>query len=99
MSQNAVSGGSSWHLQSQVKVMGIKQQVLCPQGESLADWAESTGRLVPSLFPESATRCRCPLSVLWSSGWTPASGALPPPLPSPRSLFTEALRPPPPHHP
>ena len=48
--------------------MDIKHQVLCPRGESLADWAESTGGLVLPLLLGSATRCHCPLSVLWSSG-------------------------------
>lgn len=57
-SQNPVSGGSSWHLQSQIEVVGVKQQVLYTQDRSLANQAESTGGLAcpfwglpPAAFP------------------------------------------------
>ena len=34
-SQNPISGGSSWHLQSQIEVTGVKQNVLHVQGGRL----------------------------------------------------------------
>lgn len=81
-----------------IKVVGIKQQVLY-RGDSLADWAESTGWLVPPLLPGSTTCCHCPFQFCGLRLDARCGSPSPAPLPSPRSLFTEAQRPPPPHRP
>lgn len=97
-SQNPVSGGSSWHLQSQIEVVGVKQQVLRTRGGSLANQAESMGGLVCPFWglPPAAIP---PFQFCGAQAGPPPREPFPAPLPWPRRLFTEALRPPPPHHP
>lgn len=97
-SQNPVSGGSSWHLQSQIEVVGVKQQVLRTRGGNLANQAESMGGLVCPFWglPPAAIP---PFQFCGVQAGPPPREPFPAPLPWPRRLFTEALRPPPPHHP